>query len=40
MGHYVWRFAPANGMVVLTSNRNMQDDNSLVTVHQVQFGWL
>jgi len=25
----VWRFAQANGMVVLTSNRNMQDDNSL-----------
>jgi predicted nuclease of predicted toxin-antitoxin system len=25
----VWRFAQANGMVLLTSNRNMQDDNSL-----------
>jgi predicted nuclease of predicted toxin-antitoxin system len=25
----VWRFAQANGMVVLTSNRNMQDDHSL-----------
>ncbi|MFO1432171.1 MAG: ACP S-malonyltransferase [Candidatus Competibacteraceae bacterium] len=25
----VWRFAQANGMVLLTSNRNMQDNNSL-----------
>ena len=25
----VWRFAQANGMVLLTSNRNMQDDDSL-----------
>ena len=25
----VWRFAQANGMVLLTSNRNRQDDNSL-----------
>jgi len=25
----VWRFAQANGMVLLTSNRNMQDDHSL-----------
>ena len=25
----VWRFAQANGMVLLSSNRNMQDDDSL-----------